>query len=312
MRVICNKSASKKKYVATIGVFDGIHRGHQFILNKTKQKAKQTNLSSLVVTFDIPPKQFLIKKPNLLTDVKGKCRLLKALGLDYLCILKTKDSLLKLSADQFMVYIFRYFKIQTLVVGEDFRFGYKGQADVKYLEKVKAKYGFKLIVVKKISRDKRIISSSLIRDLIKKGKLSQAKNLLGRRFSLSGKVCPGRGLGKKIGFPTANISSQAYVLPPPGVYAVEIVLGNKLYLGAANIGSRPTFKGNKSKVVEVHIIKFNKNIRGKDIAIIFIKSLRNEKKFACLEELRLAIEKDIKAITAKYSIRPKKYPQLLV
>jgi len=172
------------------------------------------------------------------------------------------------------------------------------------LKRLAGKYNFEISVVRKKTKSKTIISSSLIRKLIDEGKMDQVSQFLGRNFSLRGKVIKGRGIGAKLGFPTANVSISNYVMPAQGVYAAWAILGEKRYLSAVNIGFRPTVKKGKSKALEVHITRFRKNILGKVIRIIFLEKIRKEQKFPSLGKLKQAIEKDIVSITSKYSISP--------
>ena len=326
MKVIYDKLPSRrKKCVVTIGVFDGIHLGHRFILEKVKKDAKKKHISSLVITFDTAPGQFLNKvlpankrknlKPFLgyLADTSEKSRLVKSLGINYLWFLKTKQSLLKLSARDFMEYIFKFFDVKKLIVGEDFRFGHKGKGDLNYLKKLKKEYNFELLILKKKNKYGKIISSSIIRELIKRGNLKQVKKFLGRNFSMNGKVGKGKGIGTTLGFPTANVSSLNYVMPLGGVYAAWVALAGEIYLAVVNIGLRPTFTHSKKKTtIEVHILNFNKNILGQNIKIIFLEKIRNERKFSSSDALRTFIQKDIDCVTAKYSICPPKYTQVVV
>jgi len=314
MKVISNRFPFRRvKCLATVGVFDGIHLGHQFVLKKVSQNARRKGLSSLLITFDIPPQQFLNNKKLLhyrrpekafigsLTDRNEKIDLVSSLGIDYLWFLRTKRSLLKLSAQSFINYIQKYFNIEKLIVGEDFRFGHKGTGDLGDLKKLAGEHRFNLSIIRKKAKNNKIISSSLIRQLIQKGKLSQAKQLLGRHFSLKGRVVKGRGIGSKLGFSTANISVSDYVIPACGVYAAYAILGKKIYLAAINIGMLPTFGKAKGLVVEAHILNFKKNILGRTIKIVFLNKLREEKKFSSRKALASAISKDIKYLTSKYS-----------
>jgi len=314
MKVISNRLPSRRvKCVVTVGVFDGVHLGHQFILKKLKETAQRESLFSLLITFDIPPQQFLNKKKLLhhrrpekkfigsLTSRIEKIDLVNLLDIDYLWFLKTKESLLKLSAENFINYIQKYFNIEKFIVGEDFRFGHKGRGDLTGLKKLASQHQFDLSIVKKIIKSKKIISSSLIRQLIQKGKVDKVKQLLGRYFSLEGKVVKGKGVGMSLGFPTANIFPIDFVLPACGVYVAYVVLNKKKYLAAVNVGLQPTFSKSKSPVVEAHIINFKKNILDKKIKIIFLERLREEKKFSSKERLIAAISKDIKYLTSKCS-----------
>ena len=314
MKVIFNRLPFKRvKCVATVGVFDGIHLGHQFILRKVSEAAQRKGLLSLLITFDIPPQQFLNKKKLLhhrrpekafigsLTGRDEKIDLVSSLGIDYLWFLRTKRSLLRLSAKSFINYIQKYFNIEKLIVGEDFRFGHKGAGDLSDLGKLASEHRFNLSIIRKKAKNNKIISSSLIRQLIQKGKLSQAKQLLGRCFSLKGRVVKGRGIGSKLGFPTANISAPDYLIPACGVYAAYVILGKKTYLSAINIGMMPRLGKAKGLVVEAHILNFKKNILGKPIKIVFLEKLREEKRFSSSKHLVSTISKDIKHLTSKYS-----------
>lgn len=315
MKVIYKKLPSKRiDCVATIGTFDGIHKGHKFILDKVVKSARKKGLKSLVITFDLTPQQFLGHKAlhnnwrstkvfsGILCDLDQKISFIQPLGIDYLWFLKTKQRLLELSSETFLNYIFRYFAIKELIVGEDFRFGYAGKGDVAYLKNIASKFGFKLKVVSKIKFKKEPISSSRIRSYLKEAKFKNAKQILGRRFSLKGKVIKGRGVGKLLNFPTANILVGDYVVLPRGVYAACVILAKKKYLAAVNIGRSPTMTSMKKCIIEAYIINFNKNILGKMIEIVFLKRLRDELKFSNSLDLKSAIAKDVRQITSKYSM----------
>jgi len=315
MKVIYKKLPSKKfEFVATIGVFDGIHRGHQHILRKTRKTAEESNIHSLVITFDLAPQQFLHKQdlhnswrvtkvfPGALCDFTQKVNLVRSEGIDCLWFLKTSRRLLELKPAGFLNYILGHFKIKQLIIGEDFRFGYAGRGDVFYLSQAAPRYGFKLSVIPKIKFSRKIISSSLIRQKILAADFKKAKLFLGRDFCLRGQVVRGKGLGKSLDFPTANISSGNYLLPPRGVYAAYLILENRKYLAAVNIGKTPTLKLSPACTVEAHLINFNKNILGKTVEIIFLDKIREERKFFNRTALQAAIGKDIRRIASKYSI----------
>jgi riboflavin kinase/FMN adenylyltransferase len=325
MKVIYKELPSRRrKCVATIGVFDGIHLGHRFILDKVKEESRKKKLSSLVITFDVLPQQFLHKDflagrrksrktfSGYLTDFEQKKRLIKQLNIDYLWFLKTGHYLLELSPRRFIEHIFKYFAIEELIVGQDFHFGHEGRGDVNYLKKLKNEFNFELVIARKKSKDRRIISSSAVRHFIREGDLAQARKFLGRNFSIRGMVHRGKRLGTKLDFPTANIYTHDYVVSSAGVYAAYVCLGKKFYLAAVNLGLRPTVERSKKTILEAHIINFQKDILGKTIEVIFLEKVRNEHKFSSLEKLKEAIKKDINHITSKYSIYPPKNPQLIV
>jgi len=315
MKLIYKKLPSRKvSCVATIGVFDGIHRGHQFILSKCSNLAKKRKISSLAITFDLAPQQFLRKMhlhnswrstksfEGILCDREQKKSLVAPLGIDYLWFLRMRRWLLELKPDNFLNYIFGHFVIKELIVGEDFRFGYAGRGDVSYLRKAADKFGFKLRVVSKLKIGQKKVSSSLIRQQIRKAELKTAKQFLGREFSLKGRVVKGKGVGIFLGFPTANILAGDYVVPPRGVYAAYVILGKRKHLAAVNIGNSPTLTRRRICVIEVYIINFNQNILKQTIEVVFLKKLRDECKFLNSLALSSAIAKDIQQITSKYSI----------
>ncbi len=325
MKVIYKKLPSRRqKCIVTIGVFDGIHLGHQVILERIKKEAKKRGVFSLVITFDVSPRHFLSRchfpnswrSPGIfagsITSLAQKTAFIKSLGIDYLWVLRTSRKLLELSARDFIEHIHKYFEVKKIVVGGDFRFGYAGRGNTGYLKALKSKYGFELAILRKRVKGRKVISSSIIRRLIREGELGKAKKLLGRNFSLEGKVSRGDGRGSKLGFPTANISAADYVVPREGVYAAYAVLENKVYLAAVNVGRKPTFKKVNRPALEAHIINFSQNILGKILKVIFLERVRNERRFTSPAELKEAIYKDIDQITAKYSIPCRKALQPVV
>ncbi|MCK9573152.1 MAG: bifunctional riboflavin kinase/FAD synthetase [Candidatus Omnitrophica bacterium] len=310
MKVVYKKLPSKKiNCIATIGVFDGIHLGHRFILEKLKNLSLRQKIPSLVVTFDVLP-QTLLEKSNrhksdefhgFLTDIEDRKIIFASLGIDYLWFLKTNKSFLRLSGKQFLEYLFRYFSPKHLLVGEDFRFGYKGKSCIRYLEKVSDKYGFDVTVLKKIRKNGRILSSSLIRHLIKNAAFGKIEKFLGRNYFIKGKIVKGSGLGRRLGYPTANIDYDGYVIPVSGVYSAIIETGNMRYLCAVNIGERPSINKSAEKILEAHIINFKRNILGEKIKLMFIERIRNEKKFSSKENLIKAITRDVSYVKKHYS-----------
>ncbi|MDD5415292.1 MAG: bifunctional riboflavin kinase/FAD synthetase [Smithellaceae bacterium] len=310
MKVIYKKLPSKKRIcTATIGVFDGIHLGHRFILEKLRREAIRRKTPSLVVTFDTPPETVLEEslrhKPDefhgFLTDMNDKKNIFALCGIDYLWFLKTNRNFLKLSGKEFVEYLFKNFSIQHLLIGEDFRFGHKGKYGIKYLKKISAGYGFDVTVLKKIRKYGKIISSSFIRHLIKSAEFTKTKSFLGRDYFLKGKIVRGSSIGRRLGFPTANIDYDGYVIPGDGVYAGIIELDNHRHLCAVNIGRRPSVNESAEKVLEAHIINFRKDIVGKKIKLWFIKKIRDERKFSSKENLIKAIDKDVDYIKKHHS-----------
>lgn len=292
-----------KPSVITVGVFDGIHLGHIKILKKLEFYSRKENLNSVVFTFDIPPKLFLKKISGYITDTDDKIELLKNFKIDYLWFFKTSTSFLNRSKEDFIFYIMKNFIIKIFIVGEDFKFAKDGTGNIDYLKKISKENNFKLVIVKKKRINNKIISSSLIRDFILNGNLSMIKKFLGRNYSIKGFIYKDRGLGRKIGFPTANINTYNYLLPKKGVYAGIVEIYKRRFLSAINIGHRPTVNFSKNIIFEAHIIDFKKNIVGKNIKIYFLERLRDEKKFKNVDELKNTIKKDIDYIIKKYTYK---------
>ncbi|MCP4653150.1 MAG: bifunctional riboflavin kinase/FAD synthetase [Candidatus Omnitrophica bacterium] len=295
MRVFYGKFPSKRiECVATIGVFDGLHLGHRYIIDKVKDYAKKEKIPSLVITFDVPPRLILNKQfSGCISTLEDKIETFRSLGVSYLWVLKTRNSLLRLSGEDFLNFVFRHLAVKKIIVGSDFRFGRRGRYNAETLNKFGKKFGFKVSSIKKRKLDKEIISSSLLRELIKKGNIKDTNKFLGRNYSFKGEVIKGVGKGKKLGFPTANISTINRAVVPKGVYAASVKVGTKTYLAAVNIGTKPTITRSKKVIIETHIINFSKDIIGKEIEISLLKRIRDEKKFSSLEKLKQAIAADV-------------------
>lgn len=302
MKVVYKNLPSKRKEcVAAIGVFDGIHRGHQFILKKLKADSLRLSLPALLITFDILPQLVLNKRfGGCLMDLDDKKAVLRSLNLDYLWFLPTRTSLLRLSGEEFIKFILNHFCIRKIIVGEDFRFGYRRGRDIKCLRKFARQHCFEVAVLKKKVIAGRIISSSLIRELIQKGDFKTVKKFLGRNYSLKGEVRRGRRFGRKLGFPTANIYTTDYVIPAPGVYAAQGYIGKRSYPAAVNIGANPTVSRRGQKTMEAHIINFRGCLLGKIIKVTFLEKIRDEEKFPSVALLAAAIAQDIRYVKAQY------------
>ena len=297
-----NLPPKRLQCAATIGVFDGVHRGHRFILDKLKTQAKKAKLTPLVITFDSPAKKLLLKKfYGCITDPKEKINIIKSFGIPCVWVLKTSKELLNISAEEFIKRIMERLNIKKLIIGEDFRFGKGRSSGIKLLKELSKKYDFDLTVVSKKKIKGRVVSSTLIRELIKKSDFKRMEHLLGRKYSLNGKVVKGKGVGRKIGFPTVNIHTFDHVIPPRGVYASVVEIDKKKYLGAFNIGWRPTVDNTKAIIIEGYIVGFRRNVLSKAIKVVFLERIRPEKKFSSLKVLQKAIKQDVDYITSKYS-----------
>jgi riboflavin kinase/FMN adenylyltransferase len=297
MKLIYKNLPFNKIYscVVTIGVFDGVHLGHQYILKEIRQRAEKKKKSSLVISFDLPPEKILSPKKEFkgyLTDYQQKVSLIESLGIDYLWLLKTELNLLQLSADEFLSYINKYFSIDEMIIGDDFRFGIKAETGIDQLSQLAKLYGFGLKIIDKKSFSGVRVSSSLIRKLIKSSEIKQAKKLLGKSYTLKGKVIRGKGIGRQLGFPTANLDTFDYVLPKQGVYAAYGRVGDANVLAAVNIGK---------KDFEVHLLNFSKDILNHTIEVTLLEKMREEFNFQSKNDLIKQIQKDIQTITSKYS-----------
>ena len=282
--------------VIAIGNFDGIHLGHQKVINEAKKKAKKNKLPFGLMTFEPVPVMFFNKKikNHRINSLEQKKVQLKKLKLDFLIIIKFNKNFSSLSAEEFIKkIIYRKTSCRFLYVSKNFRFGFKRKGKIETLKKYEKQYNFKNLIIKPLKIKKRIISSTFIRKIIRKGKIEEANRLLNRNWSVEGKVIKGQKRGRTIGFPTCNLRLNSYVIPRLGVYAVKVKTNNISHNGIANIGYRPTFNG-RNLLLETNIFGINKNLYNKVITVSFKKFLRAEKKFKSFEYLKKQIKIDIK------------------
>lgn len=286
--------------VLAIGVFDGLHLGHRYLLEKVVRQAKRLRGISMVMTFFPHPLHVLKPdcSPPFLVPLKQRLKLMEQLGIEVCLVVHFTRKFSYLTATRFMEeYIIQSINPQEIFIGRDFKFGHARQGDSRLLRDFGKIYGFKVYVVAPRKEYGDVISSTRIRSLIATGRLALAQRLLGRPVSILGQVRKGDGRGKTLGFPTANIHPVGQVLPPCGVYAVEVVVKNKTYRGMANIGRRPSFYEENSPVhVEVHIFDFHKNIYKREIEVRFFRKIRAEKQFISVEELMRQLRKDEQTI----------------
>jgi len=298
MKTYNNLNLNRKHHsgVIAIGNFDGIHLGHQKIINDAKKKAKKNKLPIGLITFEPVPVMFFNKKikNHRISSLEQKKDQLKKLKLDFLIIIKFNKNFSSLSAEEFIKkIIYKKTSCRFLYVSKNFRFGFKRKGNIKTLKKYEKQYKFKNIIVKPLKVKRKIISSTLIRKKIRKGQIEEVNKLLNRNWSIKGKVIKGQKRGRKIGFPTCNLRLNSYVIPRLGVYAVKVKNDNISNDGIANIGYRPTFNG-QSLLLETNIFGINKNLYNKVITVGFKKFLRAEKKFKSFEYLKKQIKIDIK------------------
>ena len=296
-----NIKKKHKNSIILIGNFDGIHLGHQKLFKLAKMYKKKYSLKIGVLTFEPMPKMFF--NPNLknfrLSNLNQKIENLSKLNVDFVIIKKFNRKFSKTKSISFIKETLgKKLNPKFIFVSNNFRFGNKREGDVKQLMRHEKLCNYKIVKPQPLVIKKRIISSSLLRKYLQSGKLNHVNKLLNRNWSIEGKIQKGRQLGKKIGFPTANIDINSYVLAKPGVYAVKVKKkkSSKYIKGIANLGYRPTFNGKKI-LLEVHLFNFSENLYNKYLKVEFLKFIRAEKKFKNVNQLRKQIKVDLE--TAK-------------
>ncbi|MCF6765396.1 bifunctional riboflavin kinase/FAD synthetase [Thiotrichales bacterium 19S3-7] len=278
----------------TIGAFDGIHKGHQFVLQSLSTIAKTHKLTPIVVCFEPQPKEYFLKDkaPKRLTTLRDRINLIEQTGITNILILKFDQTLKNLTAEAFIEKILvNGLNLKHILIGDDFRFGKNQKGDINLLKSMAKSYHYAVEQLDSFVYENKRISSSIIRDLINKGHFQQAKNYLGYPYAISGRIIHGDKNGRKLGFSTINIPLKQE-MAVSGVYIVQVTINSQTYFGVANIGRRPTLNGLK-RLLEVHIFKFNQVVYHKIAKIEFLHWLRNEVKFANLDELKMQIALDI-------------------
>jgi len=291
MQIIRGLSQIKRyrRPVVALGVFDGLHYAHRRILEYIVKLSRSLGGTSIVITFWPHP-----QKQKSLYSLEYRLRLISELGIDVCIIIRFNKAFSRILAEDFVKNILvKRIGAHYVCVGRNFRFGKGARGNFKTLIKLSRLYNFKLKIFSVIKRNNLRISSSYIRRLIRHGKLESAQRLLGQPVSVLGTVIKGTALGRKLGFPTANINPHHEVLPPPGVYAAKALFNKKKLKGVCYIGSKPTFRNQASLSVEIYMFNFHRKIYGQNIEIQFLKKIRPEKKFSSSAALVRQIKKDI-------------------
>lgn len=290
------KEFDGQRSAIAIGSFDGIHRGHQAVINKTKEIARENNLKPAVFSFEPHPRQVLSPDhiPGFITSPEQKVKLLTDLNVDYYFCQEFTKSFAKKDFEEFVENIlYKSLNIGHIVVGKDFSFGRGGSGNIDDLIELGNKYDFSVTPLNIINNHGEKISSTKIRHLISRGEMDEVKGLLGRYYTMAGKVVHGDARGAKLGFPTANLSLNTdYVLPAKGVYAGYVNYNGNRLRGVANFGHNPTFTVGEYRI-EVFIIDLNKNLYGEDLEFSLVKYIRPEKKFDNKDDLIKAIKQDV-------------------
>ncbi len=294
VRGVHNIKPQQQDCVLTIGNFDGVHLGHCRVIKALVAKAKALSCYSCVIVFEPQPLELFSPEtaPARLSRLRDKYIRLKKLGVDQLVCINFNYKFAQLSADYFIEHLLvKKLSVKHLIIGDDFKFGFKRLGDFALLQAAGKKYGFSVTDTKTIKLDNCRISSTQIRKALEQDNLPEAEKMLGRPYSIMGKVFHGDKKGRELGFPTANVLLKRRVSPVSGVYVVQVNLDKQHFFGVANIGSRPTVNGLRQQL-EVHIFNFEKNIYNQTIEVVLLKKLRNEQKFSSLTELTTQITKD--------------------
>ena len=279
-----------------VGNFDGVHLGHRYLVSTLKKRAEDRGLKTMVVTFCPHPLKVLAPRLFLceLSTAEEKMELLRG-DIDYLCFIRFDREFSQMSAKDFLEeVIYRRLGCRYLLVGYDWRFGYRREGEIELAREIGEKLGFEVELATPFKKNGHIVSSTLVRRLLSEARLREAEEFLGRRYWIRRKVVKGDGRGSGIGFPTANLKDTENLCLKEGVYAVLV---DDRLPAVANLGYRPTFDG-KKKVLEVHIPGFSGDLKGKSIKVDFVEFLREERKFSGVEELKAQIEKDIQSALA--------------
>lgn len=280
----------------TIGNFDGVHLSHRYICRKLALEAKSAGKKSLVITFDPHPKMILhpnIRPFYLITTRPEKMEMLTSCGVDATVIITFDQHYSKTTAEQFVQdFLWKQLAITKIIIGHDYTFGQARQGNGAYLKTQGRKLGFSVEVIQAFKIDNEIVSSTLIRNYILEGDIPAATRLLGRFYNVAGAVGSGAGRGTGLGYPTANIEPEKELLPPPGIYAAFVIVDGHRYMGALNIGAKPTFEDYTS-TFEVFLLDYEGDLRGKKINVLFVEKLRDIVKFDGPESLKRQIAADV-------------------
>ena len=297
-----NEIESFDKSVVTIGKFDGIHKGHEVLIEKTVDYSKQKQLTSIVFTFKNSPISYFsnITTREIITEVE-KMNKLKLLGVEVVIDIPFNKDMAEISAEDFVKQILvDKLGVKKLIIGHDFDFARTREGTPPILKILGEKYGFDVQVIEPVVINNIRVSSTHVKDLIYAGRVDEIKNYLGRNYTIEGTVIHAKQLGRTLGFPTANLRLQEnLIIPKRGIYATKVYIGNEVYVGATNIGYNPTVNGEKMSV-ETNILKFDKDIYGKTIKLEFLERIRDEKKFKDLNELKIQLKMDTNYIYKKY------------
>lgn len=305
-RGIAARRGDSSGSVVTIGCFDGVHRGHQLLVNHVIAGARQRGLRAVAVTFDPHPQEYFSTEvcPPRLMRIRDKVEALRALGLDEVVCLRFDEQLRGLNAEQFVEQVLiERLATRHLVIGDDFKFGSDRGGDHQSLQSNGQRWGFTVEDSPTVTVDNQRVSSTRIRALLDASDFAGAAELLGRPFVIAGRVIHGQKLGRKLGYATANINLQRYRAPLSGVFAVTVEVDGREYIGSANVGVRPTVGDLDKPILEVHLLDFNRELYGRRLAVEFVHKVREEQKFDSFEDLVAQIGRDVATTRAFFDAR---------
>ena len=292
------KPGSRKSSVA-IGMFDGVHLGHQQVIRQTIEDARQHEGIAVAITFDRHPNSVVApdRNPPLIYSLSQKLRVIESLEIDTTLLIRFDKQFSQIPGEEFIQGLARDFgAIHSLCVGSTFTFGHKRSGNIALLKRLGQELNFIVHGLASVSLDEKTVSSTRIREAIGAGNLDAASQMLGRTYSLASKVIRGDQLGRQLGFPTANLDPDNLVIPPNGVYAAHAQVQGRLHRAVINIGTRPTLQNPQPKLqVEAHLLDVSADLYGQEMEIAFLEKLRDEQKFSSTEALQKQIQRDIEA-----------------
>jgi riboflavin kinase/FMN adenylyltransferase len=301
---LANFGGARRRTALTIGNFDGVHRGHQELLRKVRERAASGGDVSAVLTFYPHPARVLrpAQAPTLLMTIEQRLAAIEQMGIDAAFVLRFDADLAKVSAEDFVRrFLVDTMRAKSVLVGGNFRFGHRQAGDVALLAELGSRQDFEVVIEPPVVENNVVISSTLIRNAVREGRVEDASRLLGRPFALTGEIRTGTGNGRKLVVPTLNLAAEQEILPANGVYTTKVLVEGRAYDAATNVGLRPTFDGARV-TVESHLLDFSQNITSGKMEVRFCARLREERKFAGPEALREQVLKDIERVREYFRV----------
>ena len=298
LRSIAELESLRGPLFLAIGVFDGVHLGHQAVISAATSHARAADGTPVVMTFDPHPLKVLRPQyaPHLLTATQHKIALIRDLGVEHLLVINFDRKFAATSPEEFVEELVMHSRpLREICVGHEWSFGKDRRGNLDLLKRLGAQFDFNVVGVPPVTVNGEVVSSTAIRQAVEKGDFAKAADVLGREYTILGTVTRGDNLGKKIGFPTANLSAHSEQFPPNGVYFAEAWVNGVLHYGVINLGYRPTVNSGKSeRVLEIYLLDFDRDIYGEDVEVRFVRYLRPERKFDNMESLAQQIELDVR------------------